>query len=138
HLAVAVREGLLPDDGYESADVLPFRVRGVELVRDLLVILPRPVLADAGVHQPGQGRQRVDRRIDRLAVQVPRDRDLAFRDVPGQVRDRVGPVVVGDGHDRDLGDAALPAVDPARPLVHRGQVRVRVAGVSATAGDLFA
>ena len=138
HLAVPVREGLLPDDGDEPADVLPFRVRGVELVRDLLVILPRPVLADPGVHQSGQGRQRVDRRIDRLAVQVPRDRDLPFRNVPRQVRDRVGPVVVRDGHDRDLGDAALPAMDAARPLVHRGQVRVRVPGVSASAGDLFA
>src|SRR5437879_117332 len=62
HLAVPVREGLLPDDGDEPADVLPFRVRGVELVRDLLVILPCPVLADPGVHQSGQGRQRVDRR----------------------------------------------------------------------------
>src|SRR5207245_5291635 len=37
HLPVPVRKGFLPDDRHETADVLSFRVRRIELVRDLLV-----------------------------------------------------------------------------------------------------
>src|SRR2546425_913604 len=137
HLAIAVRERLFPDDGDEAADVLAFRIRGVELVRDLLVVLPGPVLADSGVHQPGKGGQRVDRRVDRLPVQVPGDRHLAFRDVPREVRDRMRPVVVRDRHDGNLRDAPFSPVDAAGSLVHRGEIRVHVAGISATARNLL-
>src|SRR6266487_4062251 len=117
HLPISVGEGLLPDDRHEAPHVLALRVCGVQLVRDLLVVLPRPVLADPGVHEPREGRQRVDRRVDALAVQLPVHGDLALGDVAGQVRDRVGPVVVGDRHDRDLRDRTRPAVDAARALV---------------------
>src|SRR2546427_11066992 len=66
HLPVPVREGFLPDDGHETADVLSLRVRGIELVRDLLVVLARPVLPDPGVHEAGPGRVRAVIRIGRL------------------------------------------------------------------------
>src|SRR3989442_7847119 len=129
HLPVPVRKRLLPDDGDETADVLSFRVRRVELVRDLLVVLARPVFPDPGVHEPGQGGERINRRVDPFPVQFPVHRDLAFRDVPGQVRDGMGPIVVRGRHDGNLGDAARPSVDPPRPLVDRRHVGVRVAAI---------
>src|SRR3989442_4721356 len=138
HLPVPVGEGFLSDDRHETADVLSFRVRGIELIRDLLVIFARPVLPNPGIHEPGQGGQRVDRRIDPFPVQLPVHRDLAFRDVPGEVRDRVGPIVVRDRHDRDLGDAARPPVDPPGPFVDGRQVGVGVARISPAPRHLFA
>src|SRR3989449_7503633 len=56
HLPVPVGEGLLPDDRHETADVLSLRVRRIELVRDLLVVLAVAVLPDAGILTPRQGR----------------------------------------------------------------------------------
>src|SRR3989442_5187884 len=138
HLPVPVGERFLSDDRHETADVLSFRVRGIELIRDLLVIFARPVLPNPGIHEPGQGGQRVDRRIDPFPVQLPVHRDLAFRDVPGEVRDRVGPIVVRDRHDRDLGDAARPPVDPPGPWVEGRQVGAREARISPASGHLFA
>src|SRR2546427_5375913 len=138
HLPVPVGERFLPDDGHDAADVLSLRVRGIELVRDLLVVLARPVLPDPGVHEAGQGGERVDRRIDSFPVQLPVHRDLAFRDVPGQVRDGVGPVVIRDRHDRNLGDAARPSVNAPRPLVDRREVGVCVAGISPASRHFFA
>src|SRR2546428_2493712 len=116
HLPVPVRKRLLPDDGDETADVLSFRVRRVELVRDLLVVLARPVFPDPGVHEPGQGGERINRRVDPFPVQFPVHRDLAFRDLPGQVRDGMGPIVLRDRHDGELGDACRPFAGPPRPL----------------------
>src|SRR5256712_11930232 len=87
HLPVPVGEGFLSDDRHETADVLSFRVRRIELVRDLLVVLARPVLPNPGIHEPGQGGERIDRRGDPLAVQRPVDRALTFRHVPREVRD---------------------------------------------------
>src|SRR5947209_11280417 len=101
HLPVALSERFFPDDCDEAADVLAFRVRRVELVRDLLVVLPRAAFPDPCVHESGQGRQRVDRRIDAFAVELPVHRDLSLGDVSGQVGNRMGPVVVGNRHDRD-------------------------------------
>src|SRR2546428_4019450 len=138
HLPVPVGEGLLPDDRHKTADVLSFRVRRIELVRDLLVVLAGPVLPYAGIHEPRQGGERVDRRIDPFPVQIPVHGDLAFRDVSGQVRDGVGPIVVRNRHDRNLGDAARPSVDPPGPFIDRRQIGVRVAGIPATTGHLFA
>src|SRR5438094_661478 len=93
HLPVPVGEGFLSDDRHETADVLSFRVRGIELVRDLLVVLARPVLPDPGIHESRQGGERIDRRVDTFPMQLPGDRDPAFRRVPGGQHRRVGPNV---------------------------------------------
>src|SRR5881296_1269734 len=138
HLPVPVGEGFLSNDRHETTDVLSFRVRRIELVRDLLVVLARPVLPDPGIHEAGQGGERIDRRVDPFPMQIPVHRDLAFRDVPGQVRDRVGPIVIRDRHDRDLGDAARPSVDPPGPFVDGRQVGVGVARISPASRHLFA
>src|SRR6266545_2993843 len=137
HLPIALGERLLPDDRDEAPHVLALRVRGVELVRHLLVVLPRPVLPDPGVHEPREGWQRVDRRVDPLAVQLPVHGDLSLRDVAGQVGDRMGPVVVGDRHDGNLRDGTRPALDAARAFVDRCEVRVRVPGIAAAPGHLL-
>src|SRR2546428_5947631 len=71
HLPVPVRKRLLPDDGHETADVLSFRVRGIELVRDLLVILARPVLPDPGVHEAGAGGGAGRRRLGSRPARAP-------------------------------------------------------------------
>src|SRR5256712_11039206 len=84
HLPVPVGEGFLPDDRHETADVLSFRVRRIELVRDLLVVLARPVLPNPGIHEPGQGGERIDRRGDTFSGGVPGYRDPGFRVVAGQ------------------------------------------------------
>src|SRR2546427_147522 len=125
HLPVPVRKRFLPDDGHETPDVLSFGVRRIELVRDLLVVLARPVLPDPGVHEPGQGGQRVDRRGDPFPVGGPGHRDLAFPDVPRQVRDGGSPIVVRNRHDRGLGDAPRPSLYPPRPVVGRRPIAVK-------------
>src|SRR5207244_11892711 len=118
HLAVAVRERFLSDDGDEAADVLPFCVRGIELVRHLLVVLAGPVLADPRIHESRQGWKRVHRRVYPLAVQGAGDPDLAFRDLPGPVRHRVGPIGVRGRPDPDLGYAGLPSTAATGPRRH--------------------
>src|SRR3989442_8301867 len=82
HLPVPVGEGFLSDDRHETADVLSFRVRRIELVRDLLVVLACPVLPDPGVHEAGQGGKRIDRRVGRLLGAFPGVRGRAFPVVP--------------------------------------------------------
>src|SRR5256712_4551588 len=138
HLPVPLGKRFFPDDRYEAADVLAFRVRRVELVRDLLVVLPRAAFPDPRVHESGQGRQRVDRRIDAFSVEVAVQRDLAFRDVASQVGNRMGPIGIGNRHDRDLRDGPGPAMGASRALVDCREVRVRVAGISAPAWHFLA
>src|SRR5256712_7987345 len=94
HLPVPVRERFLPDDRHETADVLSFRVRRIELVRDLLVVLAGPVLPDPGVHEAGQGGERIDWRGDPLPLQKPVLPHLALLDAPVAVRGPVGPILV--------------------------------------------
>src|SRR3989449_6048666 len=109
HLPVPVGEGFLSNDRHETTDVLSFRVRRIELVRDLLVVLARPVLPDPGVHEPGQGGQRVDRRVDPFSVGGPVHPGLAFRDVSRPVRDGGGALLVPHAPDSDVGDASPPS-----------------------------
>ena len=93
-------------------------------------------LADAVLHQTGQARQHRDRRVDAVLVQRPVEDDLSLGDVAGQVRHRVGDVVVGHGQDRDLGHRTPGPLHHAGPLIQAGQVGVEIAGIALTAGDL--
>src|SRR2546425_5804990 len=90
HLPVPVGEGFLSDDRHETADVLSFRVRRIELVRDLLVVLACPVLPDPGVHEAGQGGKRIDRRGDSPSGQISGEPPLALPALP-----RGGPAPAG-------------------------------------------
>ena len=53
-----------------------------------------------------------------------------------RVRHWVGDVVVGHGENGDLGHRAGASFYHARPLVEGGQVRVKIAGVTLSAGNL--
>ena len=48
----------------------------------LVVVLAGHALADSALHETGQRRQHVDRRVDLTVLQLPVDVDLALRDVP--------------------------------------------------------
>src|SRR2546428_9864835 len=85
HLPVPVGEGFLSDDRHETADVLPFGVRRIELVRDLLVVLARPVLSNPGIHEPGQGGERIDRLGATFALCLSLECALGVRDVSREV-----------------------------------------------------
>ena len=67
---VPLGKGLLPDDGHEAPKVVPLGIGGVALVRDLLVVLPRVGGTDPQVHEPGEGGEDVDRRVDPLPVEL--------------------------------------------------------------------
>src|SRR5438093_4522745 len=82
HLPVPVRKGFLPDDRHETAHVLSFRVRRIELVRDLLVVLARPVLPDPVVHEAGQGGERIDLRGGSITLRISAYRAMGWRQVP--------------------------------------------------------
>ncbi len=107
------------------------------LVHRAGVVLTGLALADALILQTRQAGQHVHGRDDALAVQVTGEDDLTLGDVTGQVRDRVGLVVLGHGQDRNHGDRAGLADAAACALVERGKVGVQVAGVAAAAGDFL-
>ena len=88
------------------------------------MILAGEALADAVFHKSRQGRKHAHRRVDGLAMKLAVQYDLALRDVSGQVRDRMGNVVVGHGQDRDLGHGALHALHDAGALIEGRQLAV--------------
>src|SRR5690606_5979921 len=114
-----------------------FRVPCIHLVGNFLVILAGVPLSYTEVHQPREGREHVDGRVDALPVQLPADHDLPFRDVPGQVRYRVGDIVTGHGEDGELGDGAFLSFHNPCPLVDPCKIRVHVPGVTTPSGHLF-
>jgi hypothetical protein len=68
------------------------------------MVLPGHALADCRFHESGQRGQDVDRRVDLFVVHLAVDEYLALGDVAGEIRDRVGDVVVWHGQDRQLSD----------------------------------
>src|SRR5665647_3391096 len=102
--AISLGECVLADDSHKAAEIVTFRVPGIHLVRDLLVVFPRVSLSYTEIHQPRKRGQYIDGRVDTLTVKIPVDHDLAFGDIPGQVRDRMGDIITGHRQDRNLGD----------------------------------
>mmetsp|Transcript_3162 Transcript_3162/g.11039 ORF Transcript_3162/g.11039 Transcript_3162/m.11039 type:complete len:248 (-) Transcript_3162:856-1599(-) len=134
---VLLAERLLSDDGLHGLDVLADGVVGVELVRDGAVVLARHALADGRLHQTGERRQHVDRRVDLAVVDLAVHVHLALRNVSRQIGDRVRDVVVGHRQNGDLRDGAAAALHAACALVDRAQIRVHVAGETTPAGHLL-
>ena len=93
-------------------------------------------LTDTILHQTGQRRQYVDRWIDRLSVKLSIQNDLTFGDIPGQVRDRVGDIVVRHGQDRDLCDRSGAALYDTGTLVKRSQFTVEITRITFTGRNL--
>ena len=72
-----------------------------------MVVFPGIAFSDTVFHQTGQGRKNADRRVDRLSVKIPVKYDLSFGDITGQVRDRMGNVIIWHGQDRELCDRTI-------------------------------
>ncbi len=86
----------------------------------------RPALPDARVHHPREAGEHIDGRVDPPAPEVAREDDLALGDVAGEVRDRVGHVVVRAA-SRSAGGSASPA-GPGRARLARRAWRGRCTG----------
>lgn len=78
------------------------------------MVLARQPFPDGGFHKPREGREDVDGRVDLLVVQLTVDRDLAFGDVPREIRDRVRNICQGRGIRNEEASA--------RTKTHRGDV----------------
>ena len=137
-LAVDRGQRRLPQHHRQLARVAATGVSGEQLVGHSRMILARAALADTLLHQPRQRRQHVDRRFQALAVQRAAQDHLSLGDVPGQVGDRVGLVILRHAQNRHLGDRPALALDAPRPFVDQRQVGVHVAGIGAPARHLLA
>ena len=58
--------------------------------------------SDSGLHESGETGQHIDGGVDLFVVHLAVDEDLAFRDVPGQIWDRMRDIVVRHGQNRQL------------------------------------
>ena len=86
-----------------------------KLICQILVVFPCISFADAVLHQSGQRRKDIDRRIDGLPVQRTVEHDLPLSDISGQVRDGVCDIIVWHGQDRScVTDPFTPCTIPAR------------------------
>ena len=93
-------------------------------------------LTDTILHQTGQRRQYVDRWINRLSVKLSVQNDLTFGDIPGQVRNRVGDIVVWHGQDRNLRNRPGAALYDTGTLIKGGQFTVEVTRITFTGRNL--
>ena len=97
----------------------------------------RLALADTLILQTGQGRQHVDGRLHALPVQFTAQDNLALGDVTGQVRNRMGLVVLRHGQDRDQRNTSLFALLPSRTLIHGRQVGVQISRITTPSRNLL-
>mmetsp|Transcript_7875 Transcript_7875/g.13507 ORF Transcript_7875/g.13507 Transcript_7875/m.13507 type:complete len:340 (-) Transcript_7875:546-1565(-) len=132
------RQRLLPHHRLHGRHILADGVVRVHLVGDIAVVFSSHAFTDGRLHQPRQGRQHVDRRVDLTIVQLALDVDLALGDVARQVGDGMRDIVVGHGQDGELRDRADAAFHTSRALVDGRQIGIHVAGVSTPSRHLLA
>src|SRR5699024_1106040 len=129
-------ELILTDDRGKVPRVAHLCIGGEQLVCKILVVFSCIPFSDTVLHQTGQRREDVDRRIDGLSVERTVKHDLSLRDISSQVRDRVSDIVVRHGKDRKLCHGAFHALHDAGALIDRRQLAVQIAREAFTAGDL--
>ena len=100
------------------------------------MILSGVTLTDTILHQSGQRRQNIDRRINCLAVKLTVQNDLTLGDVSGQVRDRVGDIVVGHGQNRDLGYRTVHTLHDTGALIKSSQFTVQITRITFSGRNL--
>src|SRR5574341_807382 len=137
HQDVSLGHAVPAHDGFEPAEVPSFRVVFVQVVRDLSVVRPRMALADPLLHEPRQAGEHVHGRKDPFLVQVPRKHDLAFGDIPREVGNGMGDVVLGHGDHGQERDRALKIVNAPRALIERREVGIHIARIAAPARPLL-
>ena len=91
---------------------------------------------DTVLHQTGQRRQYVDRRVDCLSVQLTIQYDLTFGDVTGQVRNRVCNIIIRHSQDRDLCYRTFDAFYDTGTFVDCSQFTVEVSRITFTGRNL--
>ena len=123
-LLINRRQFIFSDDRRQIPGLPHLRISREQLIRQILMILPGIPFTDTVLHQTGQRRQDTDRRIHRLAMQIPIQHDLPFRNVAGQIRDRMGNIVIGHGQDRQLGHGPVGALHDPCPLVNCGKLTI--------------
>ena len=93
------------------------------------MIFPGHPLSDTVLHQSRQTRQSIDGGIDTLRMHLAVEDDLSFGDIPGQVRDRVGDIIIGHGKDRQLCDGTAASDDLTAAFVQFGKIAVQIPGI---------
>ena len=137
HCLVGVRHAFATDDGFEPPNLASLGIVCVERVGDLPVISSSPPLPDAPLHQPGQAGQHIHRREDSTLMKLPPKHDLSLRNVTGKVRYRVCDVVLWHRNDRQQRDRSPLPLDTAGALVDGCQIRIHVARVTSSPGQLL-
>mmetsp|Transcript_39085 Transcript_39085/g.89536 ORF Transcript_39085/g.89536 Transcript_39085/m.89536 type:complete len:265 (-) Transcript_39085:762-1556(-) len=134
---VIVRQSFLSNNGFHCSCVDADGVVCVHLIRDVGMINSSHPLADARLHQSGQRWQHVNRRVDLPVVQTAVNKHLPLGDVAGQIRDRMGDVIVGHGQDRELCDRSVPSLNPSGTFVDCSQIGVHVPRITTAARHLL-
>jgi hypothetical protein len=75
------------------------------------------ILTNSRLHETGEGRKHIDWWVDLAIVQVSVNEDLTFSNVPGQIWDGMGNIVVRHGKNGQLGDGTVGASDTTSSLV---------------------
>ena len=100
------------------------------------MILPRVLRPDPVFHQTREGREHIDGRIYCLLMQGSLQHNLPFRDIAGQIRNRMRDIVVGHRQNRDLGHGAFRALHDAGTLVQGGKLAVEISRIPFPARNL--
>ena len=102
----------------------------------LSMVLSCHALTNSRLHEPGQGRQHVNGRVDTAVVQLTLDIYLALSNVASKIGDGMGDIIVGHGENGELCDGAWAAHNTPRTLVDGRQIRVHIAGVTTASRHL--
>ncbi len=69
-------------------------------------------------------------------MEVPVKHHLPLRNVPGQIRNRMGNIIIGHGQNRKLCHRAAGPLHNPRPLIKRGQLTVQIPRIPLSGGNL--
>ena len=139
-------QSVLSDDSLHVEGILTSGVESVKLVghgrmvitseSDQLTIFSL-LDSDSGLHESGEGGEDVDWWVNLSVVQVTVNEDLTLGNVPSQVGDGMGDIIVGHGKNGQLGDGSIGALDTSSTLVEGGQIGVHITGETTTSGHFF-
>ena len=115
---IILRKRFFSYDSFHGSGVFADGIIGIKLVADLGVVFTGHAFSDCGLHESGKRGEDVDGRVDLFIVHLAVDENLAFRDVAGQVGDRVRDVVVGHRQNGQLGDGTVFALHSACSFVN--------------------
>ncbi|EJW94550.1 hypothetical protein EVA_17343 [gut metagenome] len=81
-------------------------------------------LSDAIFHQTRKRWQNIDRRINRLSMQISVKNNLSFCDISCQIRNRMCDIVIRHREDRKLCDRTIDTLNDSCPLINRCQFTI--------------